>query len=133
MRAPNIADDYKAFDGLLSLQYRSGGPNNVNLTTGRISRSDNETPIHNCLIRQMSDRLVGTVRQIFERGKSVTMDSIAITDTVIEIPVQELTVELAINDTILRYKDGVILTKYTVLAYDLATLETRWRVACRVT
>lgn len=133
MRTPNIGNDYKAFDGLLSLQYRSGGPNNVNLTTGRISRSDNETPIHNCLIRQMSDRLVGTVRQIFERGKSVTMDSIGITDTVIEIPVQELTVKLAINDTILRYKDGLILTKYTVLAYDLATLETRWRVACRVT
>jgi len=132
----NLENDYKIFDNKITLEYHSSKATNVNLTTGKMTQDHQGYELNDCLIRQISDRLSGTIRQIFERGKSVTVDSINMIDTVIEIPPTELVrnnINLEINDKLKRYKDGILVKTYIILGYDIATLESRWRAACRAT
>ncbi len=131
----NPGKDFMLFDGLKPIKlYQSlGNPPALNTTTFVVSTNEFEFNIAHALFRQVSTRNVGSVRQIFERGKSVTQDEIALVDTVVEIPVSELKdnlgnlVEMQLHARIVDEAGS----KWTVLGYDKATMGSRWRAACR--
>lgn len=129
----NPENDYLVFDGLEELTLVHGIDVQIDYSTDRLHKSIVTTKVKNCLIRQVSERLSSTVRQIFERGKSIGNDSIPLADTVIEIPIAEAT-DVTFGDTLTKFDvAGNVKLKFTVLAVDKATLSTRWRAACRST
>src|SRR6478609_6166199 len=99
---PDIADDYLCFDGLeeitLTQSVTPSDASNPSLdtTTGIITPNEVDIVIPHALRRQISQRNVGSVRQIFERGKSVTQDEISLADTIFEVPIAELS-QITIN------------------------------------
>lgn len=126
-------DDYLVFDGLEELTLDHATATHIDYSEDKLTRTTSRSVVKNCLIRQMSERLSNTVRQIFERGKSIGNDSIPLVDTVIEIPVQEAE-SIAITDSITKLDTaGNVLQRFTILAFDKATLGSRWRAACRST
>ena len=126
----DVEDDYMVFDNLVTLTHQGADDVTVFYDNLTYKRGNNTRPIKNCLIRQVSERIVGAVRQIFERGKSVTNDNIPLVDTVIEIPKKEATVPVEVNDILIDEVNGL---KFLVLAVDQATLRSRIRAACRST
>ena len=129
----NPANDYLVFDGLEELTLEHSTAVNIDYNTDKLTRTTSSSKVKNCLIRQMSERLSNTVRQIFERGKSIGNDSIPLVDTVIEIPVAEAA-DISITDAVIKLDAaGNVLQRFTILAFDKATLGTRWRAACRST
>lgn len=128
---PDVADDYLLFDGLMQLElHLKVTEPNIDFDSMTLQSSTKVSTVEHCLIRQMSERLSGTVRQIFERGKSIGNDAITLVDTVIEVPVIEAPT-MAINSYFIRKEEGIITERWEVIAMDKATLRTRWRVACR--
>lgn len=129
----DLDDDYEIFDGKVDLQLhlKKQQNQNIDFTTGTLESSKAVSIVEDCLIRQVSERLAQTVRQIFERGKSVTNDAIPLVDTVIEIPVKNCA-ELTIGSHLFKLdEDNNPVERWEVVAFDKATLRTRWRAACR--
>lgn len=122
----SLLDDYLIFDNKVDLVLKHTTAQAPNFATGKLVQDVTTEIIKDCLVRQQSDRQAGTVRQIFEKGKSISNDSVQFVDTIIEVPFNSLrTIE--INDT-LTQADGAV---WEILSLDLATLGTRQRLGCR--
>lgn len=131
----DLSRDFEVFDfrrNDLWLLHQDKNTVSVNFTNTKFSNHQIEVQLKDCLVRQVSDRTLGSVRQVFERGRSITADSIQVQDTIIEIPTLN-NVKPAEGDTIqMRAPDSQqVLESWTVLAVDSATNNTRTRTACR--
>jgi hypothetical protein len=129
--ADSLADDWMMFDGLTTLTLKHRGVQIPDFARGVLSTDVVEsTLVENCLIRMVSNRLTGTMRQIFERGKSIDADSIQLADTIISVP-KISGVEIQISDTLEQTVSDGVVRKWQILAIDDATLNTRYRLGCR--
>lgn len=135
MMSLDLSRDFEVFDFKrddLWLLHQDKDTVTIDHTNTKFTNHQQETQLKNCLVRQISDRTIGTVRQVFERGRSITADSIQIQDTIIEVPIFGNAIP-AEGDTIERRVPGdqKALEKWMVLAVDSATNNTRTRTACR--
>lgn len=128
----DLNDDFAIFDGLKTLValHRDNKSVSLNFTTTTFQSAVEETVLTDCcLVRMISDRQSGAVRQLFERGKSITNDQIQMMDTVIEV--WNRTVVLKPGDTLEERNGNAVVKSWMILAVDDATLATRWRCGCR--
>ena len=79
------------------------------------------------IIRQQDARNGGAVKQVYERGKSMSNEHVGFVDTYIEAPTNQLPFVSA-DDIITDAESG---NRWTVLSFDRVTLQTRWKIACR--
>jgi len=122
----SIQDDFMVFDGLTNLKLAHEDQlASIDFQNGKYDANVYTIDVPGCLIRQMSERLVGSVRQIFQRGMSIGNDNTDLVDTVIDVPKANAP-KININDQLC---DGE--RQWQVLGVDLATLGTRIRCACR--
>ncbi len=128
----SLADDYLIFDNKVDLTLKHTTSQLANFSTGKFVQDVTEEIIRDCLIRQMSDRQAGTVRQIFEKGKSISNDSVQFVDTIIEVPVDDIRV-IQVNDTLVQTLENGTKKVWQILSIDIATLGTRHRLGCRKT
>lgn len=73
----------------------------------------------------------GSVRQIFQRGASITQDSLPLNQRICNLPAVLPNGErifLTVSDRITNLKTKDV---YNVVAVDLVTQDTRWRVVCQ--
>ena len=131
----DLSRDFEVFDFKrddLWLLHQDKDTVTINHSTTQFTNHQKESQLTNCLVRQISDRTIGSVRQIFERGRSITADSIQVSDTIIEIPTFGND-EPSEGDVIERRapNEQKALEKWTVIAVDSATNNTRIRTACR--
>ena len=128
-----IADDFKIFDNRITLYavHRDSESVTLDFTNTTFNSTEVETKLEDCcLVRQISERETGTVRQLFERGKSITNDQVQMIDTIIEVWKPGTIIQP--GDRLEERGEGaLVLKKWMVLAVDDATLNTRLRAGCR--
>lgn len=121
-----LQDDWRIFDNTITLTLVRRTGQEVDFDLQNLSSTTTTEECEGCLIRQISKRETGSVRQVFERGKSITADNYQLSDTAVEVPLKEGRV-IKIDDQ-LHAPDG---RKWKILAIDYATLNTRYRLGCR--
>ena len=126
-----IKDDYKIFDGLVTLRLVHRTTQEVDFDTGQLNTQRTWEDIEGCLVRQLSERQTGSVRQVFEKGKSITADNYQLVDTTIEVPRKEGRV-IEVGDVFEQTLEDGKVKKWAVLSLDFATLDTRHRLGCRI-
>ena len=129
----SIANDFQIFDNKITLYavHLDNATVSLDFANTKFNCTTVETLLENCcLVRQISERETGTVRQLFERGKSITNDMTQMMDTIIEVWKPNLA--LKPGDRLEQRGEGALVLKiWMVLAVDDATLNTRLRAGCR--
>jgi hypothetical protein len=125
-----IKDDYKFFDNTRTLKLVHRSTQDVDFDQRKITSFLVEEELEYCLVRQLAERNTAAVRQIFEKGKSITADSYDLVDTIIEVPVKEGRV-IDLEDTIQETMPDGSIRKWAIVSMDFATLNTRHRLGCR--
>ena len=80
-----IADDAEIFDDKFTGRVIHNDGDSVFHTSGTIDTKPIETDVENCLFRDSSNRVIGSIRQIHERNASMQDDSFNNTDLVAEM------------------------------------------------
>ncbi len=140
----DIEDDMDVVDARQTLRLTRKGAQRLNVDTGEVASLDVVIDIPGCLINMLSGREMSSVRQVFQRGMSITDDKLKLIDTSIDIPARPILVpgadgnpvETAFtvrNDDLLTevLDDGSTGREWSIVAFDLATFSSRWHVACR--
>ena len=128
-----IANDFKIFDNKITLYavHLDNETVSLDFVNTTFNCSVVETLLEDCcLVRQISERETGTVRQLFERGRAVTNDQTQMMDTIIEVW-KPGTILKPGDKLEQRGLGALVLKTWMVLAVDDATLNTRLRAGCR--
>ena len=140
----DIDDDMDVVDGRVTLRLTRKGEQRLTIATGEVHSLDMIIDIPNCLVNMLSGREMSSVRQVFQRGMSITDDKLKLIDTSMDIPARPVDVQgpdgnpvetafVVRNDDIPTeiLADGSQGREWTIVAYDLTTFGTRWHLACR--
>lgn len=140
----DIDDDMDVVDGRVTLRLTRKGEQRLTIATGEVHSLDLILDIPGCLINMLSGREMSSVRQVFQRGMSITDDKLKLIDTSMDLPARPVNVPgadgnpvetpfVVRNDDVLTEicDDGSLGREWTIVAYDLTTFGTRWHLACR--
>lgn len=135
----DIGDDMDVIDGQQTLRLTRRGQEKLDAATGEVNSLDLVVDVPGCLINMISAREMSSVRQVFQRGMSITDDKLKLLDTSIDIPAvpvlvdgQWVPIEVLNDDSLQEVNDdGSLGREWMVIAADNTTFGTRWHVACR--
>lgn len=135
----DIDDDMEVVDGQQTLRLTRRGAQRFDKETGEVTSLDLVLDVPGCLINMISAREMSSVRQVFQRGMSITDDKLKLLDTSIDIPARpilvdgmQVPVDVRNDDSLQEVNDdGSLGREWMVIAADGTTFGTRWHVACR--
>jgi hypothetical protein len=123
-----MADDMVYMDGTQSVKLLRKTDNLViDLVAGTSIPENKIYTFEHALIRQIAERDNRAVKQLRMFMQSVQNDDFPTMDTIIELPARD-DVKILSGDII---EADLLGTKYDIIAVDVATLKTRWRIGAR--
>jgi hypothetical protein len=127
----SICDDIGVMDGNIQLVLTHRGPANMSVDENGCLVPvlvAAEVSYNFCgILRQQDARNGGAVKQVYERGKSMSNEHVGFVDTYIEAPANQIPAVFT-DDIITNPACG---DQWTVVSFDRVTLKTRWKIACR--
>jgi hypothetical protein len=130
MLRDSILDDAEIFDNTFNGRVIHQVKENVRLdfTDNTAVTSTVEKDSVNCLLRGRSRRQNTSIKQIHQRDASVQDDAFDSADLIVEVPTADFEFTINEGDTFIDLDRE---NKYNIIAVDLVTLETRYRIALR--
>lgn len=124
----SIKDDWKIFDsifqGKVTHNQKLAQPD---FTTGKMRMNTVDYVVDGCLYRDLAARNNQSIKQVHQNSVAVQNDIFYTTDFVVEIPKVD-GIEIDEGDL---FTDMVTKKQYQIVAVDITTITTRFRVALR--
>jgi hypothetical protein len=124
----SIKDDHlvfdNTFDGIVTHNQKIAQPD---FTTGKMRMNAVDVPVFGCLYRDLATRNNQSIKQVHQSSVALQNDVFYTSDFVVEIP----KIDGLVIDEGDKFKDLDTNKTFNIVAVDITTLTTRFRVALR--